>query len=177
MGYDKGCHAEDWFMWFSIIIAILVVVTLGISFYMFGDAQAVTNYSIYASKDDVPTTDIADVDGFLRGQLKMNQNQKRVEWTFVYDRLDTVISIYVMGPIGQTSTETGPVKLALCGQPSSLSCDLSVAHRTSGEIMQKEPGHDTLRETITTIRKEPAFYKLCVKTTSGALVCSNLIPG
>lgn len=172
----KSCHSEDWFMWFSIVIAIGTMVTLGLSFYMFGDSRASTNYSIFADKNEVPSTKVADIDGFLRGHLKMNQNQKIVEWEFIYDKLNTVVSIYIMGPIGDISTEEGPVKLALCGNPSTSSCDLSTPHKIKGKITHKLPENDTLRETITTIRKTPAFYKLCVKTLSGALICSNLIP-
>lgn len=179
MGHDYGCHSEDWFQWFSVIIALGVVVTLAASFIVFGDSRAVTNYSIFASNDDVPSSIVGDADGFLRGQLKMNQNQKTIIWDFVYDRLDTITTIFIIGPIGQTSTETGPVKLTLCGQPSTMACDVSIPFKVKGEITQKMPEHGTLREVITTIRKTPAFYKMCVKTTTHqeAAICSNLIPG
>jgi len=177
MGYNSGCHAEDWFKWLSVTVALAVVATLIASFIVFGDSRAVTNYSIFASKDDVPSNMPADADGFVRGQLYMNQNQKHVKWDLLYDRLTAITALYVMGPIGQTSSETGPIALPLCGSPSSLACDLSVPHKVTGEITHQSPGNQSLRDVITKIREAPAFYKLCAATMSGEFVCSNLIPG
>lgn len=179
MVHNGCCNDENWFKYLAALIGFAVIVVLIISFIVFGDARATTNYGVFASKDFVPVTATSDPDGFAQGQIKMNQNQKTVEWDLVYDRLAAVISIKIYGPIGETSTEIGPLAIALCGPPSSLSCDVSVPRRVKGKIDHKMPGHKSLRQTITTLREHWAFYKVCLATTEypDFAVCSPLFPG
>ena len=174
--YRKCYGPEVWFVWFTVIVLFVVAGMLIASFIIIGDSQSTTNYSIFADKVAVPSSIQNDLTGFMRGHLKMNQNLKSIKWAFIYDKLNMVISMYVMGPIGQTSTETGPVAVTLCGPPSTLACDLSVPRKINGEIHSKMPDRDTLRGAITEIRKAPAFYKFCVITAQGTQICSNLIP-
>jgi len=177
----KTDATESWFQWFSVGILITVVVALGFSLYLISDSNAMTNFSIFADGQKVPLSASGDTDGFFRGQLKMNQNQKFVRWDFVYGKLGTISAVGIYGPIGSTSNDFGPIKLSLCGPPSTQVCDLTTPARLKGEIDVDMPNFNSPRQSITDIRKSPAFYKLCVSVTSnfGPLiaVCSNLIPG
>lgn len=164
MPHPECCKDENWFRYLSAGIGIAAIVALVVSFVVFGDSRATTTYGVFATKDFVPSTAASDPDGFVQGQVTMNQNQKTIEWDFVYDRLASIMSIKIFGPIGETSTEMGPLTIALCGPPSTLVCDDSVPRRIKGKINHKMPGYQSLRQTITAIRKRRGFYKICFPT-------------
>lgn len=176
-----GWSSENLMKLFTVGVCFAVIVTLGISTWLIQDAIATTNFSIHATGSQVPTEFIGDPDGFLRGQLKMNQNQKTIEWDFIYDKINTIVSIGVFGPIGTTSSDWGTLALPLCGPPSTKVCDTTIPRKVTGKIDIIMPGHQSPRSIITAIRDAPAFYTLCVSVTTNAgaaiSVCSVLIPG
>lgn len=131
------------------------------------------NVAIAVFPIDARGTVGGDPDGFAIGELSMHRNTKEVAWNLVYDKIDTILWIRISGPVGGTSSSTGPVLLWLCGGQSTATCDLTVAHRTTGSVSEDTIGGGlSPRAAIEKMGDGPAFYYLEIATTtypSGAL--------
>ena len=73
-----------------------------------------------------------------------------------------------MGPI-QPGTLEGSLNFALCGSPSSLSCDTSTPNVLTGRITELNPGGTALKAYIQAVRVKPWLYYLQVNTGTGSL--------
>lgn len=169
-----------------IIFAVFVVVAvfLGIRLGVGGGNVAVAVFSIDARGNAV-VPGPGDSNGFVMGKLRVDRNQKLFRWKFIYDRLDgNIIWMRISGPIGTSTTETGPVVFWLCGGDASQTCDLGTANRIAGEITEDSHAHISPRGAITQIASDgAAFYYLEVGTTAfpnGAVrqqLCCTTGPG
>ena len=101
-----------------------------------------------------------DIDnGGIIGAYSLDSNDRSMSWEFQYlsASINPVTSIHIKGPIPTGSTD-GPLTVSLCGVPSTLVCDISVAGELSGIIYQTNPGEVSLKETINEIRGTPWRY-------------------
>lgn len=167
------------------IVFLVVAVFLGIGRAGYGNTnKAVALFSINAVGSEVaPTT--GDPDGYAIGTLKVDRNQKLFKWDLVYDKLDGVIIwMRVSGPVGASTTKTGPVVIWLCGGDADKTCDLSKANRLKGEIGEDSHGTLSPRAPITQISEDGSnFYYLEIATAgfpNGAVrqqLCCTTGPG
>ena len=122
---------EKSFGLFIALIFVVVAVFLGIGLGVNSTNNAIAIHTIDARGDKCAPM-VGDGDGFAIGELRGNLNTKEFEWDFVYDRLDGIISMRLSGPVGGTTTQTGPVVIWLCGGDATATCNLDIPHRVTG---------------------------------------------
>jgi len=159
-------HYSGWdraFQLFVALVAILVTVLTIISIVVTSDQNSLQRYAIKATGDQrVNTTSPAE----LTGALSLKSNEKEIEWDMQYiDLSGPPTELQIRGP-RLPGSRTGPLALALCGLPSSLACDTSVASVLKGTIDQTGAGAQPLRPIIQTIRSEPWRYYFQVNTAA-----------
>lgn len=159
---------DTWEKAFALFIGgvfLIVAIFLGIGLGVGTGNRALAVHTVMAEGRQC-APGLGDVDGFAIGELKGDLNAKTVEWDLVYDRMDQIIWARISGPVGGTSTRTGPVVLWLCGGDAEATCDLSVAHRLSGKATSASHGLIGTRSAITAIASRPGFYYLEIATTA-----------
>lgn len=156
---------EKAFALFIGLIFVVVAVFLGVGLALGSGNTAVAVNTIDA-RGLKCSPDMGDPDGFAIGELKGNLNTKSFEWDMVYDRLDTIVWMRISGPVGGTTTTTGPVVIWLCGGEASQTCDLSVSRRITGKVTQDSHGMVSPRTAVTQVASRPGFYYLEIGTTA-----------
>jgi len=102
--------------------------------------------------------------GEMIGAISLMTNERMVGWEFQYGDFSGIpIELQIRGP-KLPGHKTGPLALALCGVPSSLACDTSVAGQLQGLIDQTGAGGQPLKPTIQAIRDQPWRYYVQVNT-------------
>ena len=155
---------EKAFAVFIGLVFVVVAVFLGVGLATSGGNTAIAVHSIDALGGNCAPT-AGDPDGFAVGELKGNLNTKSFDWDLIYDKLDTIIWMRISGPVGGTTTRTGPVVIWLCGGEATQTCDLSVSHRVSGKVTQDSHGMLSPRYAVTQVASRPGFYYLEIGTT------------
>jgi len=104
--------------------------------------------------------------GELDGALSLKTNEKRIEWKTQYKNLAGIpIGLGIYGPVQPGQTD-GPLAVALCGTPSSLACDTSIANVLADEIGQTGTGGQPLQTLIYAIRADPWQYYIQLNTAA-----------
>jgi hypothetical protein len=104
----------------------------------------------------------------VRGHFSLKSNERQMLWDLQYKALPGVVTaLSVHGPL-QPGLDDADLAVALCGMPSTMVCDLAVAGRLSGGIIETYTG-GPLKPVIQAIRKEPAFYYVLIDTTGGSV--------
>lgn len=164
-----GCGPIDtWEKAFALYIGVVFLVTavfLGIGVVNGSGNNAIASHTINARGDTCAPL-AGDVDGFATGELRGNLNTKSFEWDFVYDKLDLIIWMRISGPVGGSTTQTGPVLMWLCGGEATETCDLSVVHRLSGKVTEDSNGYMSPRGPVTELAMRPGFYYLEIGTAA-----------
>lgn len=158
--YNFDCN--DFVILLAVLTLLMVGVTMIVRTINASDDAATTLFHIEAKGDDV-IPGPGDPDGKLFGWLRLNRNLKTIEWDFLYDKLDPLISLQIRGPLNATSVERGALAVALCGFPSPSPCPPTIP--LVGIVEQLHTGSG-LREVITDIQKEASFYYLEGATTA-----------
>lgn len=103
--------------------------------------------------------------GTANAMIRVNSNERKVGWDIQYKDLQGVVTgLAIHGPVPYGLSE-GPSALVLCGSPSTLACDLTVAGHLYGELNPQNSG-DPLKPIIQAIRSEPWRYALRIKTSA-----------
>lgn len=137
-----------------VVIAVAIVAIMGIVYS--SNANALHRYCVEAR--GLNSTAV------LRGAISMDINDRDIRWKLQHTPdLGPVLALHIMGPI-PFGIEDGPLDFALCGSPSSLSCDLTVPNYLEGHITELNPGGTGLKSIIQAIRSEPWRYYLSVNT-------------
>lgn len=94
------------------------------------------------------------------GFITTNKNGPSFEWDLQYlIGTPTVNTIHIMGPILPGYNTSSTIFIALCGTPSSLACDLSIASVIKGSV--NEYNGQGVNILINTFReKRNAYYVL-----------------
>lgn len=167
------------------IVFVVVAVFLGIGRTSYGSgSKALGLFSINARGSAV-SPGPGDADAVVTGTLRIDRNQKMFQWKLVYDKVDGVIIwMRVSGPVGATTTTTGPVVIWLCGGDADKTCDLRKPNLLEGKIGEDSHGSLSPRTPITQIAEDGAnFYYLEIGTSSfpnGAVrqqLCCTTGPG
>jgi len=96
-----------------------------------------------------------------KGDLSIDSSEGDISWYIQYNAIGPITSIYIMGPIPIGLT-TGPLQVALCGAPTTLSCDNSILGVIQGTI--NNYGGASLYPYISAIRYHPTLYYLQINT-------------
>ena len=155
---------EKAFAWFIGFVFVVVAVFMGISLGVTSGNNAIAVHSIQATGSDCYPV-AGDSDGIAIGQLVTNLNAKTFEWDFVYDNLNLIVWLRVSGPVGGTTTRTGPVVIWLCGGEATATCKLDIAHRVTGKLTEDSNGYLSPRSAVEQIAQQPGFYYLEFATT------------
>lgn len=150
---------EKAFALFIGAIFLIMAVFLGIDSFLGTNNNAIAIHALNAKGSECAPS-LGDGDGFGIGELRANLNTKSFDWDIVYDKLDLIIWLRISGPVGATTTKTGPVVIWLCGGDAADTCDLSVAHRVSGTLTENSAGAISPRAAVEQIAQRPAFYYL-----------------
>lgn len=114
-----------------------------------------------------------------RGIVTLNSD----DGAFVYDikyatSIGAPVSVFLMGPI-DIDTKTGPVFVPLCGTPSLVACDLSVANTVAGTVSTISPSGTGATAYVADVRANPTLYFFQVNNathSTGSGACrSNLV--
>ena len=161
------CQVNTWEKAFALFIGfvfLVVAVFMGISLALTSNNNAVSAHTITAKGDQCYPMP-GDPDGIAIGELIANLNTKTIEWDLVHDSLSQITWLRISGPVGGTTTRTGPVLIWLCGGEASDTCKLDIAHRVSGKLTQDSNGYLSPRSAVEELAERPGFYYLEIATT------------
>jgi hypothetical protein len=145
---------------FAAIIALAISVTVGISVLVTSTSDAYQRYAIEALASRAGSNGT----GIMIGSVVVQSSDRTIAWNLDYTTdVNAILALYIMGPIPVGQTDA-PLALSLCGSPSSLACDLTVAGHLEGLITQLDPGGTPLKPYINAIRATPWRYYLQVNT-------------
>ena len=156
---------EKGFGVFTAIVFVFVAVFLAIDLGYGNGNVAVAVFAVNARGKEV-SPGPGDPDGFAIGNLIAHRNMKEIKWNLVYDKIDTITWMRISGPVGGTSSSTGPVLLWLCGGQATQTCDLTIPHRITGTVTEDTAGGLSPRTPIEKMADHPGFYYLEIATNS-----------
>lgn len=107
-----------------------------------------------------------ETNGTAIAMISLKSNEREIGWEIQYkDLLGMPIGVHIHGPT-PAGLDSGPLFVALCGTPSTLACDTSVAGVLTGLITQTGTGGDPLKPIIQAIRKEPCRFEFRLKSSA-----------
>jgi hypothetical protein len=137
-----------------ISLAVVVIVTI-----VFASQQASLQRFCFVATGGVSP-------GKLEGAISLKTNPRQIEWKTQYKDLAAFpIALAIHGPVLPNMSDA-PLAVALCGTPSSLACDTSIANVLQGEIGETGPGGHPLKTVINAIRSDPWRYYVLLKTAT-----------
>lgn len=149
----------------TLIIVLVGLVVIIMSMAFSANVDALQRNCIEAVPGRV-VGGVGEAGGFVTGLLEMHSSDHYLSYDLRHYSLSPIQSIVIRGPM-PVGSQVGPVKVALCGSPSTVVCDITtLAGQVKGKLMQVLPGATDIRPVIADIRKEPWLYYLEVLTSS-----------
>ncbi|MDB9801161.1 hypothetical protein OAB94_02165 [Flavobacteriaceae bacterium] len=147
---------------FSILVAILAAITAIISVVVTADQNSLQRFCVVVTATKLNTSS----NGHMIGAVSLKSSESKIGWKLQYNDFSGIpIGVSIHGPV-QPGLSVAQIAVALCGTPSSLACDTSVAGQLNGEIGETGTGGGPLKPVIQAIRNEPWKYYLQINTGS-----------
>jgi hypothetical protein len=158
---------KDYEKWdiFALVVTFIVVIFAGavcISVIIIqANSMAVQRYTLQCTSSNLTAT--------AKGMTWFDSSSNTIEWNLRYTNTgDNVLAVYINGPtpVGLT---TGDLFIALCGSPSDLACDVSIAGLLHQKIYTSQ--NTGLGPQITTIRDFPILYYYQIIFDTTTMIC------
>jgi len=159
----KGCRCMSITLGVFTALAVLAVVAQSIvGVITISNQNSLQRYCGEATGPKMGTAS----NGVAITMISLRSNEREIEWDIQYkDFTGLPVGVHIHGPT-PPGLDFGPLAIALCGTPSTLACDTSVAGKLTGKITQVSPGGGPLKPVIQAIRDEPCRYAVRIKTSA-----------
>lgn len=148
---------------FTFFVALAVGAVAVVGVIIMSQQDSLQRFCVVArGSNEVNTTST----GEMIGAISLMSNERKVGWELQYGGLaNAPVELQIRGP-RLPGMPTGPLALALCGVPSTLACDTSVAGVLEGVIDQTGAGGQPLKPIIQAIRDQPWRYYVQANTAT-----------
>lgn len=163
------CSSFTWHNFWQIctlvlVLIALVVVILSVAFS--ANQDSLQRYCVEGDPTKVVGA-VGELGGQLFGVIQLDSSDNVIKYDFRYysPPLSSVQALHIRGPL-IVGSQVAPIKVALCGSPSTVVCDItSVPGQIVGTLQQISPAGSDIHTVIADIRKEPWLYYLEVLTS------------
>lgn len=156
------CHRNSFITVLVVLSAIVVLAVCGVVIAGVVVGAGNNDLQRFCTTADGPNLDTASL-GVAIGTLVLDFGSKKIVWDQQYMGLGSLpVGLAIHGPI-PAGLKFAPVAVVLCGVPSSLVCDTSVADVLTGEIIETHTG-GSIKPVIQGIMVNPRLYYLQFNT-------------